>query len=54
VDIVQLSEIAVRIGNLAMALGPDLESLEINPLLCSRHIEALDALAVWRSSEVGT
>lgn len=38
----------VRIGNAALALGPDLVSLEVNPLLARGDTaEALDALAVW-------
>jgi acyl-CoA synthetase (NDP forming) len=38
----------VRIGNAALALGPDLVSLEVNPLLAlGDTAEALDALAVW-------
>lgn len=37
-----------RIGDAAMALGPDLVSLEVNPLLVRGDaVEALDALAVW-------
>ena len=39
-----------EIGDAAMALGPDLAALEINPLFVSAHrIEALDALAVWEA-----
>jgi hypothetical protein len=38
----------VKIGDAALALGPDLVSLEINPLSCKdTTVEALDALAVW-------
>ncbi|WP_345022939.1 acetate--CoA ligase family protein, partial [Actinomadura keratinilytica] len=37
------------VGRLAAALGPALESLEINPLrVCGSRIEALDALVVRR------
>lgn len=36
------------IGDAALALGPQLVSLEINPILVSgSRVEALDALAVW-------
>jgi succinyl-CoA synthetase beta subunit len=40
---------AIRaIGDAALALGPDLVSLEVNPLLArAAQVEALDALAVW-------
>lgn len=38
-----------RIGDAALALGPDLVTLEVNPLLVwGDAIEALDALAVWK------
>jgi acyl-CoA synthetase (NDP forming) len=47
-DLDAIAEIIVRIGNAALALGPSLASLEINPLWVSgAKIEALDALAVW-------
>jgi hypothetical protein len=37
------------IGAAALALGPALVSLEVNPLLVAgNRIEALDGLAVWR------
>ncbi len=37
-----------RIGEAALALGPDLVSLEVNPLLAwGDRVEALDALTVW-------
>lgn len=36
------------IGDAALALGPDLVSLEVNPLLArDKEVEALDALTVW-------
>ena len=45
-----LAEVVLKIGDAAMALGPDLAALEINPLFVSAHrIEALDALAVWEA-----
>ncbi len=47
VDLSSLAEIIVRIGDAALALGPELETFEVNPLFArGRHIEALDALAV--------
>jgi acyl-CoA synthetase (NDP forming) len=48
VDLDALARQIARIGDVALALGPDLVSLEINPLLATpKCIEALDALAVW-------
>jgi succinyl-CoA synthetase beta subunit len=44
-----LTAVIARIGNLALALGEDLESLEVNPLLVDgTRIEALDAVVTWR------
>ncbi|NQD95632.1 CoA-binding protein, partial [Pseudomonas sp. CrR25] len=55
VDRQALAEIIARIGNAALALGPDLVSLEINPLWSDgQRIEALDALAVWDSEPEGS
>src|SRR3546814_6433882 len=54
VDRATLAKIIAAIGNAALALGPDLVSLEINPLLAfDGGIEALDGLTVWedRSEE---
>jgi acetate---CoA ligase (ADP-forming) len=49
VDMQALSEIIARIGALAPALGPNLDTLEINPLLVrGEQIEALDVLVNWR------
>lgn len=49
VDIAELSAIIARIGDAALALGPELAALEVNPLhVRGNHIEALDALAVWK------
>jgi acetate---CoA ligase (ADP-forming) len=43
-----LARAVVMIGEAALALGPTLQALEINPLLvCGDRIEALDGLAVW-------
>jgi acyl-CoA synthetase (NDP forming) len=48
-DLVQLSAVIARIGDLALALGEDLESLEVNPLLVDgARIEALDVVVTWR------
>jgi acyl-CoA synthetase (NDP forming) len=44
-----LAAVIARIGDLALALGEDLESLEVNPLLVDgARIEALDAAVTWR------
>jgi acyl-CoA synthetase (NDP forming) len=44
-----LTAIIARIGDLALALGDDLESLEVNPLLVDgARIEALDAVVTWK------
>jgi len=51
VDRQRLAEIIVAIGNAALALGPKLVSLEVNPLLASEgRIEALDGLVVWEDA----
>ncbi|WP_299688372.1 acetate--CoA ligase family protein [Hydrocarboniphaga sp.] len=48
VDRRALAQSIVRIGDAALALGPDLISLEVNPLLATHHgVEALDGLVVW-------
>ena len=47
-----LADAIVAIGNAALALGGELQSLEVNPLLAQgSRIEALDALAVWLEQE---
>lgn len=47
-DLQRLAEVIVRLGDAALALGPDLQSLEINPLLVDgKRVEALDGLAIW-------
>ena len=44
-----LAAVIARIADLALALGEDLESLEVNPLLVDgARIEALDAAVTWR------
>ena len=48
-DLDALAAVIARIGDLALALGDDLESLEVNPLLVDgARIEALDAVVTWR------
>lgn len=48
VDLQALSEVIYRMSALALALGPRLSVLEINPLLVSaQRIEALDVLVNW-------
>jgi acetate---CoA ligase (ADP-forming) len=48
-DLDAVAAIIARIGDAAVALGPDLEALEVNPLwVRGAEVEALDALAVWR------
>ncbi|MET0986787.1 MAG: acetate--CoA ligase family protein [Steroidobacteraceae bacterium] len=48
VDLDAAADAIVKIGDAALALGPDLVALEINPLSSNgKTVEALDALAVW-------
>jgi acyl-CoA synthetase (NDP forming) len=48
VNIAAAADAIARIGDAALALGPDLAALEVNPLLAyDGQIEALDGLAVW-------
>ena len=43
-----LAAVIARVGDLALALGDDLESLEINPLrVDTSRVEALDAVVTW-------
>lgn len=52
VDREALAAAVVAIGDAALALGDDLVSLEVNPLLAlGARIEALDGLTVWRDAE---
>jgi hypothetical protein len=47
-DLDALSAVIARIGDIALALGDDLESLEVNPLwVDGARIEALDAVVTW-------
>jgi acyl-CoA synthetase (NDP forming) len=49
IDLEQVADVVVAIGEAALALGADLMTLEVNPLFVrGTHIEALDALAIWR------
>ncbi|MET0928518.1 MAG: acetate--CoA ligase family protein [Aeromicrobium sp.] len=49
-DVPALSEQITRIANLALTLGDDLESLEVNPLRVDGDVvEALDAVVEWRT-----
>lgn len=53
VDRDQVAEVIARIGNSALALGPQLYSLEVNPLLATPgHVEALDGLTLWNDEDV--
>jgi succinyl-CoA synthetase beta subunit len=46
-DIGQLADVIARVARLALALGPAVESVEVNPLLVTGdRVEALDALIV--------
>jgi len=47
-DLDALAAVVARVGDLAVALGDDLESLEVNPLrVDGTAIEALDAVVTW-------
>jgi len=51
VDRATVATVVAAIGEAALALGPELVSLEINPMLVSgAGLEALDALAVWEDA----
>jgi acetate---CoA ligase (ADP-forming) len=51
-DLDALAAVIARIGDLAIALGDDLESLEVNPLqVDGTRIEALDAVVTWTREE---
>lgn len=50
-DLDVLAEVVARVGDLALALGDDLVSLEINPLrVDGAQVEALDAVIEWRNA----
>ena len=47
-DLDALAAVVARVGDLAVALGDDLESLEVNPLrVDGTAVEALDAVVTW-------
>lgn len=47
-----LAEVIARIGDAAIALGPGLDSLEVNPLLATAsRVEALDGLVTWNAPQ---
>jgi succinyl-CoA synthetase beta subunit len=47
-DLGAVAAVVARIGDAAVALGPEMEALEVNPLwVRGADVEALDALAVW-------
>ena len=49
-----IAPVVVRVGDLAVSLGDDLESLEINPLLIGpQGAEALDAVVTWSELSPG-
>lgn len=49
-DLDRLAQVIARIGDAALALGPELETLEVNPLwVQGPQVEALDGLTVWRA-----
>lgn len=51
VDLERLSEVIASIGNAALALGPELETLEVNPLrVRASEVEALDGLTIWKEN----
>lgn len=48
-DMLALAETVARIGDAALSLGTEIAALEVNPLYVrGSHIEALDALVVWK------
>jgi acyl-CoA synthetase (NDP forming) len=51
-DLGRVSEVLARFGELALALGPALRSMEINPLyVAGDQVEILDAVLVWPAGE---
>jgi succinyl-CoA synthetase beta subunit len=50
-DLDAVADVVSRIGDLALALGAELESLEVNPLwVDGSTVEALDAMVTWRDN----
>lgn len=51
-DLDAVAAVIARLGDLALALGPGLESLEINPLRVNGpDVEALDAVVTWKEND---
>jgi acetate---CoA ligase (ADP-forming) len=49
-DVGAVARVVSRIGDLALALGDQLESLEVNPLRVEGStVEALDVVVTWRN-----
>jgi acyl-CoA synthetase (NDP forming) len=54
VDRAAAARAVVAIGHAALALGPGLVALEVNPLLASgARVEALDGVTIWDSTDHG-
>lgn len=52
VDLDAVAQVVARLGDLALALGDDVESLEVNPLrVDGATVEALDAAVTWTRKE---
>lgn len=52
VDLDAVAQVVARVGDLALALGDDVESLEVNPLrVDGATVEALDATVTWTRKE---
>lgn len=52
VDLNGFADVVVKVGNAALALGPELAALEINPLLArGDQLEALDGVAIWNDED---
>ncbi|MDT7562336.1 MAG: hypothetical protein QOG76_960, partial [Pseudonocardiales bacterium] len=50
-DLDAVADVVSRIGDLALAVGAELESLEVNPLwVDGSTVEALDAMVTWRDN----
>jgi acetate---CoA ligase (ADP-forming) len=51
VDLDAVVEVVARLGELALALGEELATIEINPLrVTGSTVEALDAVVAWRAA----
>ena len=51
-DLDAVAQTVMRIGQAALAFGPTLATLEVNPLwVHGSQVEALDALCIWRDKE---